>query len=68
MTMGVRLVFGFRWQAQQPASAPVVAMPHGMDFWYTVHGMCRGHKDMPVPQQKRHAMALLQAQTTEDVV
>jgi hypothetical protein len=39
-----------------------------MDFWYTVHGMCRGHKDMPVPQQKRHAMALLQAQTTEDVV
>jgi hypothetical protein len=33
----------FRWQAQDRASAPAVAMPLGMDFWYTVHGMCRGH-------------------------
>jgi hypothetical protein len=37
---------GFRLQVQPPASAPVVAMPLGMDFWYTIHGMCRGRKDM----------------------
>jgi hypothetical protein len=55
-------------------------MPLGMDFRYRVHGMCRGHECMPAAgsqiageagttlqrclKQQRHAMALLQAQTT----
>jgi hypothetical protein len=33
--------------------ATIVAMPHGMDFWNAVHGMCRGHKQRTAQQSQQ---------------